>query len=203
MPSLIRHINLGRLSLVPNGLVRSFVAVDLERPDLIARLEEIQRKIVSSGADLRPVQRENMHITMRFLGDISPSMVELTVEALKRVKFEPFSASLRGVGVFPKITYPRIIWVGIGKGKKNLEEIYRQLTRELEQLGFRPEHGDYTPHITLFRVRSGKARASLIESLTPMRETEFGEFDVRAIQLKRSVLTSNGPVYSTLGENRR
>lgn len=203
LPSLICHISLGRLALEAEGQIRAFVAVDIERPEIIAKLEEIQREIQSSEADLRLVERENLHITMRFLGDISSSMADRIVDMLKQIKFEAFTASLHGVGVFPKMAFPRVIWAGVNKGKENLVDIYRQLDAGLDQVGFRPEHESYTPHITLFRVRSGRHRESLVEVLLNLRETELGELDIKAIQLKRSILTPKGPIYSTLGEARR
>jgi RNA 2',3'-cyclic 3'-phosphodiesterase len=203
LPSSIYHISLGRLALEAEGQIRAFIAVDIERTEIVAKLEEVQREIRSSEADLKRVEKENLHITMRFLGDISPSMAERVVYALKGVKFEPFAASLHGIGVFPKMSFPRVIWAGVKKGEDNLIDIYRQLETGLDQVGFRPEHESYTPHVTLFRVRSGRHRESLVEVLLKNQETEFGEFDIRAIQLKRSILTPKGPIYSTIGEARR
>ncbi len=202
MPSLIRHISLGRIALETEGPIRSFIAVEIERPELIAKLEEVQREILASEADLKPVERENIHITMRFLGDISPSMAGRVVDLLKQIKFEVFLASLHGVGVFPKIAFPRVIWVRVEKGSEMLVDIHHQLEAGLHQLGFRSEREAYTPHITLFRVRSGHHREALVETLLRHQETPFGEFEVRAIQLKRSILTPKGPIYSTIGETR-
>ncbi len=203
MPTLIRHINLGRHTLETDRPIRSFIAVEIERPELIAKLEAMQREILSSEADLRPVERDNLHITMRFLGDITPSVVERIIDMLSQLKFQAFSASLHGVGVFPKMTFPRVIWVGVAEGHEELVGIHQQIEEGLMQLGFRREHEKYSPHITLFRVRSGRGRERLVEALMKHQDTEFGKFDVRAVQLKRSVLTPNGPVYSTLGETRR
>ncbi len=175
----------------------------MERPELIAKLEAVQREILSSQADLRLVERDNLHITMRFLGDIFPSMAERIIDMLSQLKFQAFSASLQGVGVFPKMRFPRVIWVGVAKGHEELVRIHQQIEEGLIQLGFRPEHEKYVPHITLFRVKSSRGKEDLVEALIGHQDTEFGEFDVRAVQLKRSVLTPNGPVYSTLGETRR
>lgn len=166
-------------------------------------METLQREILSSGADLKAVERDNLHVTMRFLGDISPSTVEQVIDELKKLDFTPFIASLGGVGVFPKISFPRVIWVGVKEGAQMIIDIHRQLEKGLTHLGFHPEHEAYTPHITLFRVRSGRGKASLIDALNQHSEIGIGEFEVRAIQLKRSVLTPQGPIYSTLGETRR
>ena len=122
---------------------------------------------------------------------------------MNQIKFESFSATLQGIGVFPKMVFPRVVWVGVERGRENLIDIHRQLDVGLIQLGFRPEHELYTPHITLFRVKSGLHREALVEALLKHQETEFGEFNVRAIQLKRSILTPNGPIYSNIGEARR
>ncbi len=203
MPSLIRHICLGRPALDADRSIRSFIGVEIQNPGLIAKLEEVQRELMSWGADLRPVERENLHITMRFLGDIPEPVVEQVIQLVEKLSFEPFSASLHGVGVFPKIAFPRVIWIGVERGLGNLVEIYQHLEEELRELGFRPEPEAYTPHVTLFRVRSRRGRAPLIEALTQHHQTDLGEFEVRTIQLKRSVLTPTGPIYSTLGETRR
>jgi RNA 2',3'-cyclic 3'-phosphodiesterase len=203
LPGFIRHISLGRLLLESEGQIRSFIAVEIERPDIVAKLEDIQSEIRATEADLRAVDRENLHITMRFLGDIPLSIAEGVVEMMKQIKFEPFVASLHGIGVFPKMSFPRVIWVGVLKGSEILVDIHRQLEIGLGQLGFQAEHEPFNPHITLFRVRSGRHREALVETLLRHQGTEFGEFDVRAIQLKRSILTPTGPIYSTIGEARR
>ena len=172
-------------------------------PELISKLEAMQREILSTEADLRTVERDNLHITMRFLGDIPAFMPERIVDMLSQLEFQTFKASLFGVGVFPKMTFPRVIWVGVATGREELIRIHQQIEEGLIHLGFRREREEYTPHITLFRVRSGRGRERLIESLVKLQDTDFGEFDVRAVQLKRSVLTPKGPIYSTLGETRR
>ncbi len=130
-------------------------------------------------------------------------MAEQVVGLLRQIKFEAFLASLQGVGVFPKIAFPRVIWVGVEKGSEELVDIHHQLEVGLNQLGFRREHEAYTPHITLFRVRSRRRKEALVEAVLKHQSTPFGEFEVRAIQLKRSILTPKGPIYSTLGETRR
>ncbi len=170
---------------------------------MIARMVEIQREIESIGADLKAVERENLHITMRFLGDIPPHIAEQLVAGLQQVDFKPFRASLHGVGAFPKVAFPRVVWIGVRQGYDELVSMHHLIEEQLRRLGFRPEREAYTPHITLFRVRSGRGKARLVEAISSHSDQEFGEFEVKAFQLKRSVLTPQGPIYSNLGEVRR
>ncbi len=203
MPSFCPHISLGRFTLSASAPIRAFLGVEVEKPDLISRMVNIQREIEASGADLKPVERENLHITMRFLGDIPPHLAEQVVAELQMIDFRPFTASLHGVGVFPKINFPRVIWIGVKKGQGELVQMHRSLEEHLTRLGFHPEREPYTPHITLFRVRSGRGKPQLVEAISQHSDSEIGEFEVRAVQLKRSVLTPRGPIYSNLGEVRR
>ncbi len=87
--------------------IRSFIAFDLENEQVLNRLTQAQKLVLETGADLRPVAPQNIHVTIRFLGDISPGMVEKVYEAMKKVEFKPFTIQIRGLGVFPSLNYPQ------------------------------------------------------------------------------------------------
>ncbi|RLE48578.1 MAG: RNA 2',3'-cyclic phosphodiesterase [Candidatus Methanomethylicota archaeon] len=180
---------------------RAFLAIDVEKPEVVEKLIGIQQALAESKADLKLVEKENFHITLQFLGDISDAMVEEVYKVMKNVKAEPFTLNLKGVGVFPSLNSPRVIWIGAEKGASKVEEIYHQLEVGLKKLGFRPDK-EFTPHLTIARVKTGRNRDALAKIVSKLSEIEIGEIQVEGIRLKKSVLTSSGPIYSTLREVR-
>ena len=96
--------------------IRSFIAFDIENEQVLNRLSTAQKFVVETGADVRLVAPQNIHITIRFLGDISLGMVEKIYESMKKVQFTPFVIQIRGLGVFPSLNYPRVVWAGMTDG---------------------------------------------------------------------------------------
>lgn len=180
--------------------IRSFIAFDLQDESLLKRFQEAQDMLVKTGADLRVVRPGNIHITMRFLGDISTNMIDSIHEGMKKVSFSPFPCEIRGVGVFPKLRYPRVVWAGIRRGADELENVAIQLEPHLRQLGFKPDRRGFSAHLTLARVKSGRNRAELVRCVEDLADFEFGIVRVDCLRLKKSVLTPKGPIYSTLCE---
>jgi 2'-5' RNA ligase len=180
--------------------IRSFIAFDIEDERIIRRFSEAQQTLVNTGADLKLVKPENIHVTMRFLGNITVPMVDAVYEAMQRVSFSPFEIEIRGLGAFPKLQYPRVIWAGIRKGEEQLEKIFNQLEPELRKLGFRPDPKGFSPHLTIARVKSGRNKAELIRCMKEFVDYEFGVVKAKYLRLKRSILTPKGPIYSTLRE---
>lgn len=181
--------------------MRCFVAVDLEDPDLLDALGRIQDGLRGVGADLKCVERENIHLTMRFLGDVREGMLEELTGLISGVNFAPFGMELRSVGAFPNLRRPRVIWVGITRGVNELKGIFDRLESGLMGMGFRPERRGFSPHITIARVRSGRNRDRLVERVMDHADDEIGEMEVEHVRLKKSVLTPRGPVYSTLAQS--
>jgi len=164
----------------------------------LVRAQDLLR---GTGADLKAVERENIHLTMRFLGDVREGSLEELKGVVSEVDFEPIRAELMGLGAFPSLRRPRVVWVGLTKGADELAEVFRRLESGLLGLGFKPEGRGFSPHITLARVRSGRNRESLAEQVSRNADEEFGEFTVRYIRLKKSVLTPKGPIYSTIAQS--
>ena len=177
---------------------RCFISVDVEGSELLDALVGVQDDLRSTGADLKLVKKDNIHITMRFLGDVDEGLVKKLKELIGEVEFSPFSVELRGVGAFPNLRRPRVIWVGLAEGVEELSRVYSEVESGVTGLGFKPESRGFSPHITLARVRSGRNRDALVERLRGHTDDSFGGFLVERVKLKRSVLTPSGPVYSTL-----
>ena len=178
--------------------IRSFIAVDFEDPDIRRKLVSVQKMLDRTGADLRPVEAENIHITIRFLGEIHQRTIEEITEQLSKIVFTAFRAEIRGVGVFPGLSRPRVAWAGCRKGGEELRELYSQIEPRLRALGLRPDDNEFHPHLTLARVRSGRNREQLVRQITQLSDEPFGEILVEGFQLKKSTLTPRGPVYTTI-----
>ena len=181
-------------------MIRSFIAFDIDNKSVLRKLSEAQDKLVNTGANLNLVKPQNIHITMRFLGDISPTIIDALHEEMERVSFTPFDVELKGLGVFPNMKYLRVVWAGIHKGADELEEIFAQLEPRLRKLGFKPDSKGFSPHLTIARVRTGRNKSELIRCVQELADYEFGVLRVDCLRLKKSMLTPKGPVYSTLKE---
>lgn len=181
-------------------MIRSFIAFDLNSETVLQRFKEIQDKLVQTGADLKLVQPQNIHITMRFLGDIKPSTVDLVHDAMKKTDFSAFDCEIKGLGVFPDLRYPRVVWAGMREGTNELRSVFNQLEPNLQQLGFRPDPKGFSAHLTLARVKTGRNKAELARIIQESADFEFGVVRADCLRLKKSVLTPKGPIYSTLRE---
>ena len=180
--------------------IRCFIAFDLENEQVLSRLTQAQKLVLETGADLRPVAPQNIHVTIRFLGDISPGMVEKVCEAMKRVEFKPFTIQIRGLGVFPSLNYPRVVWAGMTDGVDQLRSIFNQLEPQIRALGFQADAYGFSPHLTIARVRTGANKQNLAEFVTKKGDFEFGTIQADCLRLKRSQLSPKGPTYSTIKE---
>ena len=154
--------------------------------------------LLSLGGDLKPVERENIHLTLKFLGNVSPTKLEEVKSALTRVTFPPFSLEIKGAGAFPNLNRMNVVWVGVGEGWSQVELIYEQTEKLLHQLGFSRETRPFSPHITVARVKSGRKRDEIGAFLGHLTDESFGTFNVEGVRLKQSVLSPSGPKYSTL-----
>lgn len=181
-------------------MVRSFIAVDIDDDALLNKIIEIQRAITECGADLKVVERENMHLTLRFLGEVGESLIPEIFAIIKEIKFKPIELALKGVGVFPNILFIRVIWVGIAKGEKELSQIASELNVQLRPVKIPSDTRGFSPHLTIARVRSQRNIENVLTYLHEWQDRDFGGFTVNSIKLKKSILTPTGPIYANLLE---
>lgn len=180
--------------------VRAFLAFDIEEAAVRKKLIDIQTQASQTGADLKLVEPENIHMTIRFLGNITFDMVEKVFEEMKKVQFRLFTVRLNGLGVFPSLSYPRVLWAGITEGADQLKNVFTQIEPLLQSLGFAPDPKGFSPHLTIARVRSARNKLQLVDFVTRNVKFDFGPLDAQCLRLKRSELTPEGPIYSTLKE---
>ncbi|MCP4647441.1 MAG: RNA 2',3'-cyclic phosphodiesterase [bacterium] len=171
--------------------MRLFVAVEI--PGLIKEMMgELEGALPSDG--LNKVDVKNMHITLKFLGEVDETKVEEIKAALSGVEFAPFKVQVRGVGVFPKEDYVKVIWAGTESAE--LKELAGKVEEALSGM-FGGEARGFSGHLTLARV---KRKVDLKEFLEKRREEVFGGFAVDKFLLMKSVLQPGGPEYSVVGE---
>ncbi len=180
--------------------IRSFIAFDIQNDSVINRLAAVQKLLIQTNADLTLVEPTNIHVTLRFLGGISPAMVEKVYAAMKNVKFSPFNVQLRGLGIFPTLNYPRVVWAGITDGAEQLKSIFEQLEPQIHELGFASDPNGFSPHLTIARVRSGANKQRLVDLVVKQENYDFGIIRADCLRLKRSQLSPRGPTYSTIKE---
>lgn len=179
---------------------RGFIAVEVPTTE---PLERLARELRTSGASLKIVSLENLHATLKFLGDTEEGLVSEVVDAIRKATGEvsPFVARLRGAGAFPGLARMNVAWVGI-ENAEPLARVAGALEASLEHLGFRRETRPWSPHVTVARVKGGRNLERLRQILRAHETTLFGEWTVDEVRLKRSVLSPEGPAYTTLEEVR-
>ncbi len=179
-------------------LFRGFIAIDIaSTPQILAFENEIKK----TGADVKLVEPENIHITLKFLGDTEETLIDDIVHCMKEsvISTKPFSITLQGTGVFPNKNYMKVIWLGI-QDNGQIAPIAQVLENGLASLGFKKETRGFSPHLTVGRVRTAKNKEKLLTTLELHREDEFTTQEVHTILLKKSELTPSGPIYTTLRE---
>ena len=173
--------------------MRTFVTVEINNDEVLESIKKIQ-----SDLDLRakPVALENIHFTLLFLGEISEQISFKVQEALSSIKFVEFDVEFQGIGAFPKVSQPRVIWVGTDeKGGEQLCNLASQVESALSPLGFQRDK-PFRSHVTIFRIKN-KVR-NISDKLTKFSSEKFGIQRVSEIKFKQSVLTPEGPNYSDL-----
>ncbi len=171
--------------------MRAFIAVELSEA-VRAEVARLQETLRSAGADVKWVEPENLHLTLKFLGEIDESRVAQVEEALRSAvsPFRSFSFRLEGVGAFPRVNSPKVLWVGVGEGKPKLAELGAAVEKRCA----------FSPHLTIGRVRSGAGLAQLIQQLEAAEFRASVSTPAEKLVLFQSTLSSHGSIYTPLRE---
>ncbi|MFL5244358.1 MAG: RNA 2',3'-cyclic phosphodiesterase [Gemmataceae bacterium] len=184
--------------------LRTFIAVGLDDA-LRDRAIGLQEKLAATGAQVKWVEPENLHVTLLFLGEVGErdlvDVCRAVTEACSRQS--RFSLSLEGVGCFPNARRPRVIWAGIGEGGQELCDLHDSLEQPLLELGcYRREERHFTPHITLGRVKNEGTNDELVKSLEKLHKWKGGVMQAREVLVMSSELTPKGPAYAVMSRGR-
>ena len=179
-------------------MIRAFVAVRID-PGVAQRICEAQSKLDKSLRGLRWVKRENLHLTLKFLGEVREDRVMPITDALEQALYSTprFSLACRGLGVFPDIRKPRVMWVGL-EGEP-LARLATAVEEALEPMGFAREKREFKPHLTVGRWRSFDGRSDVLrQEIERWKTHDFGASWVNEAVFFQSVLKSEGAVYTPL-----
>ncbi len=181
--------------------MRAFIAIELPQ-EIKDALASLQERLKISGADVKWVEPKNIHLTLKFLGEVDETkLIEITgilddVAAAHRI----FQARVASTGAFPKPAFPRVIWAGITLGDNETREIYEDLEERLSFAGIPKEDRPFSSHITIGRVRSSLNKDRLAQDLKTAGTLEGKNFKVLRLTLFKSTLTPKGPAYEALKE---
>lgn len=180
--------------------LRCFIAVELPEP-LKKRLAETADVLKKSGADVRWVPAANVHLTLKFLGATEDSLVARISGALSErlSSYSPFYIRITGVGCFPDMRRPRVIWVGIEESRE-LTDLAMDIEAEMVKLGYAAEDRAFSPHLTIGRVRSRTGMPQMMKTLQDLDTVSLGSVEIRMVTLMKSELRPAGAQYSSLAE---
>lgn len=180
--------------------MRLFIALPLNR-EIENKLGDMISQLKRKGGDIKWVNPQNIHLTVKFLGDTEQKLVGDIIEHINSVitKYQPIPTNITHLGAFPNLRRPRVIWVGIEKNADTIIQLAKEIDTHISQLGWEKENKKFKAHFTLGRVRNNRGLEQLTEYL---RGYEFEElnFVFDRIVLFKSTLTPKGPIYEKLHE---
>lgn len=177
--------------------MRLFIAIELGK-EVLEKISHIQQKLSSPDYGLKLVEQENLHLTLKFLGDV-PEEQARKIESLiheSLESFRPFTLSLEGLGYFGLHGRISAIWIGVKEGREEFVRLAKELDNRLAFVR-KEEHGP-SPHLTIARVKSGRNAQQLMREVVSKSGVKVGEARVKEIKLRQSVLTPHGPLYSDM-----
>ncbi len=180
--------------------LRCFIAIEI--PETIKKsVLDIIDSLRKSGADVKWVSDENIHITLQFLGETEESLIPDIKGALYKIlaTYSPFYIKIAKVGCFPSGRRPRVIWVGI-EDSQSLINLYKDIASEMVKFGYQKEERGFTPHLTIGRVKSNRNMGELLKRLEEFTVTDFPAFEVQNIRLMKSELKPSGAKHYCLAE---
>jgi RNA 2',3'-cyclic 3'-phosphodiesterase len=183
-----------------SDMIRTFVAVEASEA-VRRRAEELIDALRVAGADVKWVERQNMHLTLKFLGDVPSRDIPEVCRAVQSAvaAAQPLELHLRGAGAFPSAGRPRTVWLGAAEGEEELAAVQHQVDLALRKLGHPKEDRRFEPHLTLGRVRGGGSTiAELGRLLKQHAAFDAGHFQIAEAIVFSSRLTAKGPIYAAL-----
>jgi RNA 2',3'-cyclic 3'-phosphodiesterase len=180
-------------------MIRAFLAIELH-DDLRPGLAQVQGELKKSRADVRWVPVDNIHLTLKFFGNVPDDEIEALAQAARQAAGEgpPLQLQATVAGAFPSPQAPRVVWLGLGGDVIPLTQLFYRLEKALAVLGYPPEGRAFNPHLTLGRVKSPANRERLARLLAQMPPVDWPPFEVKELILFQSVLSPQGSKYTRL-----
>ena len=180
-------------------MVRTFICVEITDKEILYTIENTITKLKKIQG-VKPVKPSQMHLTLKFLGEITETQIEKIKEILDLWREECFDLSLEEIGCFPNLKRIRVIWMGIREGKDILRHLAKKINEDLKPIGIPTEKRSYTPHLTLARVKYLKNhdKDALIQLIKELESIKGGKQVINEIILMKSTLTASGAIYEKL-----
>ena len=177
--------------------IRSFLAIELDEK-LVPNILDVQKEFKKTNANIKYVPSENMHFTLKFFGNIDMDMVEDIASAVEKVigNYSSFDLNIKNCGCFPNKNVIKVLWLGLEEGSP-IKDLQKDLDKEFKKLGFKKEK-NFISHLTIGRVKSPKNKKEIRDTIEKLEDIEIGQFTVSKICLKKSTLTSQGPIYENI-----
>ncbi len=177
--------------------IRAFIAVDLSEKIRLG-IERFVQTLRNPNDGIKWVESGNLHLTLKFLGDIPVADVPAISKAMTdaAASVEPFDLEWFGLGAFPNPNFPKIVWIGCRAGSESIIRLATEVEDKIVQLGYPKENRAFSPHLTLGRIK--QTGHSFAETIEAEKNRSFGTGPVSEIVLYSSDLTSQGPIYTKL-----
>lgn len=181
--------------------MRAFIALRLPE-EIRASLKALQQELAAAGADVKWVEPHNVHVTLKFLDEITELQRQAVVQRLRGIgaATPPFVAQLAQPGAFPSWSAPRVIWIGIEPGDQPMSALAAQIDEAAGGMGIAKEPRPFTAHVTIGRVRSARGLRELSAKIRGLRWQPPNPWMVSTVTLYQSRLSASGPTYAVLDE---
>ena len=181
------------------SMIRTFIAIDL--PESVRlKLGQLQQEFQKTDALVSWVKPGSIHITLKFLGNVSQERIPEIQSALAQSAStaSPFRLQAGGCGAFPSIKQMRVVWVGLRGDSEPLGRLQKEIESAMTRLGFEAEDRPFRPHLTIGRVKGKRRLLPLREALLARNTFESEDFDVKEVVLYKSDLRREGALYTPL-----
>jgi 2'-5' RNA ligase len=183
--------------------MRTFIAVELQK-DIV---EAVDRFLTKTTQEIKNnkiswVKKENLHITIKFLGEIEEKQLETINEVLSEISknIKSFEVEIKEIGVFPNLNHPRVVWVGVKDEANNLVSLANLVEEKLAKFGFQKEDKEFTAHLTIGRVKKLNNLGEIKTYVEKYKSIEFGKSKIDSITFFQSILRPEGPEYKVINK---
>lgn len=179
--------------------IRAFLAIDID-DDLKPKINKVIKEFKTIDTKINYVDLMNLHLTLKFFGEIDTEGLDLLENAISKVvsEFEPFNIHIKGCGAFPNNNHIKVIWLGI-EDDAVIRQLHDKLDEEFKRLGFDKDR-KFSTHLTVGRMKSAKNKNKVKSAIESNTDIDIGEMEVNNIILKKSTLKPSGPIYEDLKE---
>ncbi len=179
--------------------MRLFVGISLPE-ELKQKTIEVQKALHSAGSKIKLVEPENLHITVKFLGEVEEGQLEGIKAILRSImeKRAVFSLKIHGISYLPNKKFLRTVALSVVDENNILKQIVDEINSSLSQIGIKDEIRDFKAHLTLARIKDVQSKITTLLALMPLEDIDIGEIEVKNFDLIESTLTETGPIYKRI-----